>query len=119
MALFEREVFPGNSLNEHSVGRELEASRCWIAEDQGYVLARWGPELVDILRLGVMPKYQGRGLGRLLLRFVLHAAELPVVLTVRRNNETAMKLYRSEGFLPIGYLPDADALLMRVTSASR
>lgn len=119
IARFEQEVFPENSLNELSIEKELGAGRTWIAEDQGYALTRWDDDVVDLLRLGVLPRYQRQGLGRVLLRTVLHHADRPVILTVRRNNTSALRLYRQEGFNTVGYLPDADALLLRFTSPSR
>jgi len=118
IARFEQEVFPDNCLNELSIEKELGAGRTWVAEDQAYALTRWDEDVIDLLRLGVLPPYQRQGLGRVLLRTVLHHADRPVILTVRRNNAPALRLYRQEGFRPAGYLPDADALLMRFTSTS-
>ena len=56
----------------------------------------------EVSTLGVAPEWQGRGLGRALLRWgaqwlVEHGA-LPITLIVDGENESALRLYRSEGF---------------------
>jgi [ribosomal protein S18]-alanine N-acetyltransferase len=86
----------------------------------GYAgLVRAGSE-AEIHTLAVDPAYQGRGIGRALLRAVLdHAVGATVFLEVRTDNESAIRLYRSEGFTVIGirrgyYRPSgADAFTMR------
>ncbi|HZE02675.1 MAG TPA: ribosomal protein S18-alanine N-acetyltransferase [Pseudonocardiaceae bacterium] len=86
----------------------------------GYVgLARAGGE-AEIHTLAVDPDHQRRGIGRALLRAVLdHAHGATVFLEVRTDNDSAIKLYRSEGFDVIGlrrgyYRPSgADAFTMR------
>lgn len=86
----------------------------------GYAgLARMGGD-AEVHTLAVDPAYQGRGIGRALLRALLdHAVGATVFLEVRTNNEQAIALYRSEGFTVIGtrrryYRPSgADAFTMR------
>ncbi|HKR48464.1 MAG TPA: ribosomal protein S18-alanine N-acetyltransferase [Pseudonocardiaceae bacterium] len=86
----------------------------------GYAgLSRVGTE-AEIHTLAVDPAHQGRGIGRALLRALLdHAAGATVFLEVRTDNESAIQLYRSEGFEVIGtrrgyYRPSgADAFTMR------
>ncbi|MGH3752691.1 MAG: ribosomal protein S18-alanine N-acetyltransferase [Pseudonocardiaceae bacterium] len=86
----------------------------------GYAgLAQAGGE-AEIHTLAVDPAHQGRGIGRALLRALLdHAAGATVFLEVRTDNEPAIQLYRSEGFVVIGtrrgyYRPTgADAFTMR------
>jgi [ribosomal protein S18]-alanine N-acetyltransferase len=90
----------------------------------GYAgLTRTGRE-VEIHTLAVDPAHQGRGIGRALLRAMLdHAAGATVFLEVRTDNESAIQLYRSEGFVVIGtrrgyYRPSgADAFTMRKEAA--
>lgn len=56
----------------------------------------------EVAALGVAPSWQGRGLGRALLRWgarsLALAGALPLTLTVDGENENALGLYRSEGF---------------------
>jgi mycothiol synthase len=56
----------------------------------------------EIAALGVAPAWQGRGLGRALLRWgarwLLDRGALPITLMVDGGNETALRLYRAEGF---------------------
>ena len=86
----------------------------------GYAgLARVGME-AEIHTLAVDPAHHRRGVGRALLRAVLdRALGATVFLEVRTDNESAINLYRSEGFEVIGtrrgyYRPSgADAFTMR------
>ncbi|MDQ2884327.1 MAG: ribosomal protein S18-alanine N-acetyltransferase [Actinomycetota bacterium] len=86
----------------------------------GYVgLARVGSE-AEVHTLAVDPVHQRRGIGRALLRAILdHAEGATVFLEVRTDNDSAIRLYRSEGFDVIGirrgyYRPSgADAFTMR------
>ncbi|MFY9806821.1 MAG: ribosomal protein S18-alanine N-acetyltransferase [Pseudonocardiaceae bacterium] len=86
----------------------------------GYVgLARIGTE-AEIHTLAVDPAHHRRGIGRALLRAVLdHAVGATVFLEVRTDNDSAIRLYRSEGFDVVGirrgyYRPSgADAFTMR------
>lgn len=91
----------------------------------GYAgLARVGAQ-AEIHTLAVDPAHQRRGVGRALLRAVLdHARGATVFLEVRTDNESAIQLYRSEGFEVIGtrrryYRPSgADAFTMRRQASS-
>jgi [ribosomal protein S18]-alanine N-acetyltransferase len=86
----------------------------------GYVgLARVGGE-AEVHTLAVDPAHQRRGIGRALLRAILDQAQgATVFLEVRTDNDSAIRLYRSEGFDVIGirrgyYRPSgADAFTMR------
>jgi len=76
----------------------------------------------EIHTIGVDPAFQGRGIGRTLLRGLLgvaNALHATVFLEVRTDNDTARALYESEGFAVVGlrrryYQPSgADAHTMR------
>jgi mycothiol synthase len=58
--------------------------------------------VMDIGPLAIIPRYQGKGLGRALLRVVLQLAERAgyekTVLCVNADNELAKALYINEGF---------------------
>ncbi|HQJ24170.1 MAG TPA: N-acetyltransferase, partial [Bacillota bacterium] len=60
-----------------------------------------GTLVFDIGPLAVLPGYQGKGLGRALLRAILaYAGErrTDAVLSVDSTNESALRLYSEEGF---------------------
>jgi ribosomal-protein-alanine N-acetyltransferase len=107
-----------NAEHNHYVGAR--------AEDQlvGYAgIARLGrkrPYEYEIHTIGVDPAYQGQGIGRRLLTEVLEFASGGVVfLEVRTDNEAAIELYESAGFVNVGLrkryyrASGADAYTMR------
>ena len=99
---------------------------------QHYYLASWdGADLVgyaglavyddeaEVQTIAVLPSHQGLGLGRRLLTALIErAADRPIHLEVRVDNEPALGLYESMGFSRIGvrrryYQPSgADAYTM-------
>ncbi|MGH3696203.1 MAG: ribosomal protein S18-alanine N-acetyltransferase [Pseudonocardiaceae bacterium] len=124
-AELERLLFDGD--DPWSAEAFLEA----LAAGHHYLAAREGPWLVgyaglarvgteaEIHTLAVDPAHHRRGVGRALLRAILgHAVGATVFLEVRTDNESAIALYRSEGFVVIGtrrryYRPSgADAFTM-------
>ena len=103
-------------------------NQCWIMLIKGQhaghsVLSEVAGE-AELLNISIDSKYQGMGLGRELLRYMLRkAAELDaqrVFLEVRESNRVAQSLYSSEGFNEVGlraaYYPAAkgreDAVIM-------
>jgi len=84
-----------------------------------------------IATIGVDPRYQRAGIGRALLRACQDSLGLPRLrLTVRMSNESAIALYRSEGYQTAdiwksyysdgedGLLMEKDATLPEPVSAS-
>ena len=76
-------------------------------ETVGYCIISFGANEAHLLNLCVRPDLHGMGLGRHLL---WHALELArdagvktMFLEVRPSNEIALSLYRSEGFVEVGY----------------
>lgn len=130
-AQLERLLFPADDpYSEQAFFEELLAGHQYLAAHYGSALVGYaglalltGPPLAEatISTIGVDPAYQGRGIGRALLRELLKradAAAAAVVLEVRTDNSAARALYESEGFVVTGlrrrYYPSgADALTMR------
>lgn len=103
-------------------------NQCWImlidGQHAGHSVMSEVAGEAELLNISVDSKYQGLGLGRELLRYMLSkAAELnvqAVFLEVRESNSVAQSLYLSEGFNEVGlraaYYPAAkgreDAVIM-------
>jgi ribosomal protein S18 acetylase RimI-like enzyme len=69
----------------------------------GYCHIDYDGEL-NWLGIAVMPVYQGKGLGKKIIRYALdHAKELSVelYLSVHINNHKAIRLYENSGFRPV------------------
>lgn len=103
-----------------------EASRCWVADLDGRVIAMLvGWFIVDELHVATIathPEFRGQGIGREILLHALRAAKeegaIKSFLEVRESNEVAQKMYYSFGFVEDGrrkgYYKDngEDAILM-------
>ena len=83
-------------------------------------LGRKRPYEYEIHTVGVDPAYQGQGIGRQLVTRLLEIASgATVFLEVRTDNEAAIKLYESLGFVIVGLrkryyrASGADAYTMR------
>lgn len=67
-----------------------------------YAVLEWASVEVQLLNLGVAPRYQTQGIGRFLLQHLIQIAfEKPadkILLEVRVSNQTAINLYHSMGF---------------------
>jgi len=88
---------------------------------EGYAVFRTIADEAELLRVAVLPKRRGEGLGRLLvetgLEGIARRGARRCFLEVRRNNTAAIALYLSLEFVETGhrpgYYPDGvDALLM-------
>lgn len=91
---------------------------CWVVLDDdrivGYGVIMLAAGEAHILNICVDPDYQGRGMGRFLLRHLISRCAKNdidmVILEVRRSNQVAIQLYQSEGFHELGvrkgYYPD-------------
>ena len=94
---------------------------CWVVERggemAGYTVASSAAGEAHLLNLSVTAPWQGRGLGREILRFVVKLARdygaRRILLEVRPSNLAAIALYASSGFAEIGrrrgYYPAGDA----------
>lgn len=83
-------------------------------------LGRTPPFEYEIHTIGVDPDYQGRGIGRRMMTDLLDFAgpDGVVYLEVRTDNEPAIALYESLGFVRVGlrkryYRAGADAYTMK------
>jgi ribosomal-protein-alanine N-acetyltransferase len=132
-AELERILFPGDDPWSAATFRdELRAGHAYLAARDttgalvGYagLAVLTGPPQAEaeVHTIGVDPAFQGRGIGRALLRGLLVAADVlhaTVFLEVRTDNDAARALYESEGFAVVGlrrryYQPSgADAHTMR------
>ncbi len=100
---------------DHSDDRNDDHGRLIV----GYAGLMAHDDEAHILTVGVVPAWQRRGIGAMLLRDLLDAAgSHRVLLEVRADNEAAQRLYARHGFSPIGrrrgyYQPSgADAVVM-------
>jgi [ribosomal protein S18]-alanine N-acetyltransferase len=86
---------------------------CWVGEIEGAIVAHAAMAVAvgecHILNLCIHPDWQGRGLGRRLLRHLMTFARTrradSAFLEVRASNSRARALYASEGFCEIGQRP--------------
>jgi ribosomal protein S18 acetylase RimI-like enzyme len=113
------ELFPAICWNENSVRRENKLGWGLVATTDkgkivGFLMVRLDGRMADIIRVGVSKKYQGKGYGRAMLRRAIEElGDGPMMLTVRKGNEPAKKLYVSEGFTPIAVAGEDALILVR------
>ena len=103
-----------NSMSPMMLTRELEVGQGFVIGTplEAYALVREDGELLDLTRLAVQPAHQGRGLGAALLEHIIHLGR-PVMLTVKKDNARALRLYRSRGFEIAGHVTAASAWVLR------
>jgi ribosomal-protein-alanine N-acetyltransferase len=111
-------------------------SATWIAEEAeamvGFGVVEWTPSIrglsAYVQTIEVLPTYRGRGAGReLLIRLETSARDAEAVtlwLHVDATNATAIRLYETHGFRPVGeeknyYAPGRDALIYRKELAAQ
>ncbi|MEP6563323.1 MAG: GNAT family N-acetyltransferase, partial [Nakamurella sp.] len=100
-------LFPGDSpWNWQMFAGELEAGNHYVVHRDadgkidGYAGLAVGGDEAEVHTIGVRPAAQGTGLGRKLLRQLLAAADgRRRLLEVRTDNQVAIGLYESEGFV--------------------
>lgn len=114
------QVFP-NSLTEPMIIRELKVGRGFVFIDPhqrvwGYALLRHEGDLLDLTRLAVDPSAEKQGVGGRLLDYVCTVATLEglaCVLTVKKDNRRALRLYQRAGFRIVGHYEEERAWAMR------
>lgn len=128
-AALDRQIFGGEAWPEELFAAELYSR--WSI----YLGAFAGRQLVgvggitgdlegDLMTLGVLPEWRGRGLGRYiserLVGLVRERGMCAVILEVRASNGVAIALYEELGFVPVRRIPRyytapvEDALMMRL-----
>lgn len=116
--LLELEQLFDNAMTEPMLARELSAGSGGVFFSPqtgtvlGYVLLRYDQGLLDITRLGVDPAAQGQGIGPRLLEYALSEGH-EAMLTVRKNNKRALRLYLKYGFKIAGHITVSDAWVLR------
>jgi len=110
----DRAAFPDFwRFDEHGVREALAAtgrSSVFIIRDAdgepaAYAVIGYGHAISYLQRVAVHPDWQGRGMGRSLVRVSARAARnhgaRAMLLNTQYDNEPAMDLYRSEGFVQL------------------
>ena len=101
-----------------------------MVEDEGNVVGYGGMWFIvdeaHVTNIAIAKAHRGRGLGKLLmetmLQFAADSGMAFMTLEVRRSNEVAQNLYRSHGFVDVGYRKryyednHEDALIMTTLS---
>ena len=84
----------------------------------GFIQTEYHYEITDIINIAVDANYQGKGIGKRLIQYVLDNCNSDkLMLEVKANNTSAIKLYESMGFKQIHIRPNyydnnVDALIM-------
>lgn len=124
LVALEAELFGVAAWTERLVREEVERVSLLLADGEGgtpsgYLVTRTAGDVADLLRIGVRPDHQRRGLGGILLRAALEeaAGAERMMLEVSDRNDAAVALYRGHGFEVVDrrrrYYPDgSDALVM-------
>lgn len=111
-----REEMEQMGITESAVTDMIEKSRCaWVAEDDGKVIgfSMILPDEACLFAAFVLPKYEGRGLGRRLVR--LAEQELfkhhEVAWLETDKNSRAAEFYRRQGWIEKENLSESDIIL--------
>lgn len=108
LALIHSECFLGQAWSKATFEEFFTSTKSWgrllgwmAFQDNapcGFILARKIVQECEILTFAVKPTFQGKGVGRLLLRRLLNEMNIPIFLEVATDNLSAIGLYESEGF---------------------
>lgn len=103
-----------NCFNERTIGIELGLGPCWVEGTPvvAYVITRWDTNITDITRVAVHPNFQSMGLGKRLVEVALTTPG-PHMLTVRKDNTRALRLYQKMDFEIISHLIHIPAWIMK------
>lgn len=122
LTALESELFGTTAWSRAQVSDEVARGRVRIARDgrgvTAYIALMTAGDVTDLLRIGVRPDRQRRGVaGALLAGAIERATGKRMMLEVSGSNQTAVSLYRRHGFETVdrrrGYYRDgSDALVM-------
>ncbi len=77
-----------------------------LPEPAGFIMGQLAADEAEILTIGVLPRFQRRGVGTVLVEGLARAAKRAEVkrlfLEVAADNQAAFDLYRSCGFTAVG-----------------
>jgi len=102
--------------------RTVAAMGATTAEFAGFGIMVYGDTRAHLNLLGIEPRFQRRGIGRRILRWLeasaLEAGTFDITLEVRANNQAAQAFYLALGYEPVGrveryYQGVEDAIRMR------
>ncbi|WP_072457425.1 MULTISPECIES: ribosomal protein S18-alanine N-acetyltransferase [Actinomyces] len=135
LVTLEQEIFPEDPWTTGMIAQELSSGRSvyfgvCVNDDAvaapilcGYAGIALGID-ADVMTMGVLPDFRGRGLGRVLMDALIDVARRwgseRVFLEVRESNAAAISLYEHSGFEVVGRTkayfrnPREDALNMRL-----
>jgi ribosomal protein S18 acetylase RimI-like enzyme len=119
---FDRRVFPKADLFDADYWRQCESwwllvegvrAGCCAFERNTDVTAtgeRTRPGCAYVATTGILPRFQGRGLGRLMkdwqIAWAMHNALRRLVGVTRKSNKAMIRLNRSCGFREVRTIPD-------------
>jgi len=131
LTALESELFADDAWSERTWWAELAGRprRSYVLAERGgevvgYAGVDCGNDVADVMTLAVARSAQGRGIGKLLMRWLIaaarHSGAGQLMLEVRADNAAAQRLYTTMGFATLTvrrryYQPgDVDALIMRL-----
>ena len=85
--------------------------------NKGFIHIQNGLDIIDLLNIIVKPEYQNKGIGSVLLKYIIdNKQDKKIMLEVRSKNINAIKLYQKYDFKIINirknYYKDDDAIIM-------
>ena len=102
----EKSVFPDPWSAESFFEAMSFSDKCWVVRSKknliGYLMTQWVMDEIHILNIAVAPEIQRKGIGNLLLEYLVNQGYLngmkEIFLEVRVSNKSAQALYARFGF---------------------
>ena len=100
---FESNCFNEKEIEEMYINDRYKFIGIWSNGSlAGYLIMTDSIDVYEIIKVGVDDEYRGRGLGKLLIEKAFETIKVDLMLEVRENNESAIRLYKKIGFKKIG-----------------